>query len=103
MSAFGQKAVIRFRQLSDCVTITRAHKNSRAPNAKIVEATARSSMPLDIPENGVLKKSKGHIAYEPPTDRNANTAKKSGPAIDFTPRSSIQNPSLVVVKESNVA
>jgi hypothetical protein len=51
------------------------------------EATARSNMPIVVSENGVLRKSEGHIAYEPVNNSNANTAKKSGPAADLVNRS----------------
>jgi hypothetical protein len=50
-------------------------------------------MPNVISENEVLKKSEGHIAYEPLKNRNANAAKKSGPATDLMPRTTNQNSS----------
>jgi hypothetical protein len=52
----------------------------------------------DIPGHGVPKKSEGHIAYEPLKDRNASTAKKSGPAEDFTSRPFNKNPALALDK-----
>ena len=60
--------------------MARLPRNSRPQIASTNEAALRSSVLKVNWANGVLKRSRGHMAYAPAKDRREITAKNNAPA-----------------------